>query len=309
MSIAVVIVNFHSEKYVQRCLSEFSRLGRTDLVCIIVDNSPPGCDDIIKSGFPSTTILRQAENLGFAAGANAGIRYALSKGVDFVCLLNPDTLWSDDFLAPLAQVLIDNPGVGLACPHIVTAQDNPKPWYSGGSISWLKGGPRHSTAPRNCENSWREVDYATGCCMLIRREVLEQTSLLPEFYFLYFEDADFSISTRSAGWTLAYCPTALLIHEISATTKFKSPAYVYYFARNRIWFMRRWATTVQFFLFCLTNTCIRLPIALVAFGLVDRQLSLVKAFLRGFVDGYRIKPETAVVRPYRCGSSSVTKSQ
>ncbi|MEE8576332.1 MAG: glycosyltransferase, partial [candidate division Zixibacteria bacterium] len=85
MSIAVVIVNFHSENYVERCLSEFSRLGRTDLVCIIVDNSPPGCDDIIENAFPSTTVLPQAENLGFAAGANVGIRYALSKGVEFVC--------------------------------------------------------------------------------------------------------------------------------------------------------------------------------------------------------------------------------
>lgn len=302
MTVAVVIVNYHSEDLLKECLRALYRLEIPDLSTIVVDNSAPSCDQAFQAAFRSTTFLPQEENRGFAAGANVGIRHALCQGADYICLLNPDTSFSEDFLTPLITILEKNQDLGLASPRIMTGQNNATVWYAGGDISWLKGGPRHHYDSPHEDVAFHETEFATGCCMLIRRRVLEKGPLLPEFYFVYFEDADFSLSIRKSGWRLAYCPDCEIHHQVSATTRYRSPAYVYYFARNRIWFMRRWASAPRFIIFCFTNTFFRLPAALVSFTAVDRKPALIKAFLTGFLHGFTISPENGASGRYVYGS-------
>lgn len=110
---------------------------------------------------------------------------------------------------------------------------------------------------------------------------------MDESYFLYFEDGDYCQAFLRAGWKIAYVPDAEILHETSSTTGVHSERYIYYFARNRVRFMRRWGRWPQWTVFLLFHTFLRLPGALVVFGVLRGRPRAALAFLTGWLDGMR----------------------
>jgi len=109
---------------------------------------------------------------------------------------------------------------------------------------------------------------------------------MDETYFLYFEDADYCQSMLKRGWNISYIPQATVIHDASSTTGFQSENYVYYFSRNRIWFLRRWAPRAALVYYLLFITLIKLPGSFIVFTLIRRKPKLTRAFFRGFLAGF-----------------------
>lgn len=196
---------------------------------ILVDNgSTDGSDLVVEHQFPTVTVIRNGINLGFAAGTNIGIRYALENGADGVLLLNNDAVLADSALTTMCSALLAEPRRGVVVPKIYARA----PGQS--DRLWAAGAKWHSFPPRVKMRGFNEpdtgkydkpgpVEYATGCALLITRETFEIAGLLDESYFMYQEDYAFCDRVRARGLSIWYEPRALVYHRVSASSGEGSP--------------------------------------------------------------------------------------
>ncbi len=289
--IIAIIVNFHSQALVCSCIDSLKEKVLRPLGLVVVDNSTLPDTICIESRFPDVVILRPGSNLGFAGGCNVGIRYALGQGADYILLLNPDTRTEHDFVEPLISALRKNDTLGMIGPRIIEDSGEGKTWFGGGGMNWWLGGPRHRVSDTGGKRGAVEtVSFLSGCAMLIRDRAVKEVGPMDERYFLYFEDGDYVQRFLKSGWQVGYVADSHLRHLPSSTTGFGSKTYVYYFSRNRIWFMKQWAKPYHFLVFMAYNTLIKLPGAVLVFGVWQKRMDLVRAFFYGFLDGLKTMP-------------------
>ena len=148
------------------------------LEMVIIDNSPPNI------------------NLGFGAAANIGIKKALEKGADKILLLNPDVKITTDEIKKIKDG-------DIVSPVLKFKRDGKWVYDYGGKVNWFIGRTTHDekiaaslSAPRN------DISYVSGACMLVKREVFEKIGFFDEKFFLYFEDVDFCLRAKQAGFTV-----------------------------------------------------------------------------------------------------------
>jgi GT2 family glycosyltransferase len=230
-------------------------------------------------------LIVSEKNGGFAAGCNLGITAAQANHSEYILLLNPDTRARDDFIAPMLDILDKNPEIGVAGPTILDDDGSDNIQFAGGKITWWKGGPSHILEDSPLSETWLQTDFVTGCAMLLRTQAIEEAGLMDERYFLYFEDADYVEKLKHSGWKTAFIPSASVLHKLSSTTGFQSENYVYYFARNRLWFLRRWAPSVAYWIYLLIHCFVKIPGAIVVFGAIRSQWNLTRTFFKGTYDG------------------------
>lgn len=294
--VVAIIVNYHSQNLICRCLRSLKQHLAQMPTVVVVDNSDYPDSWRVEEEFPDTIILRSDGNVGFAGGCNIGIRVALERGAEYILLLNPDTRAVDDFILPLTEVLDRNPVYGLVGPTIYREGTEKEIWFSGSWIRWWLGGPRHLRSQAAVRRSgFRQVPFLPGCAMLLRAKAVREVGLMDERYFLYFEDADYALRFHYHGWKAGYVPDACILHSESSTTDFASEKYVYFFSRNRILFARLWAKRWQFLVFFIGHTLVRLPTALLVFTAKYRRPELVRAFLSGYVDGLKASNYSTIV--------------
>jgi len=173
------------------CVASVRKLTYPNIHIVIVDNG--STDDsvaILKQNYPEVRVIVNATNLGFAAGNNIGIRYALSRGADYVLLLNNDTIVAPDMLENMVAAGEAVPQIGILAPKIYYYKTQ-KLWRAGGRRRKLTLGATDTGIGREDDEKYnipREIDYAFGSGMLIKREVFEQVGLFDEGYFMYYED-------------------------------------------------------------------------------------------------------------------------
>lgn len=285
-TIGVISVNYKAHHQLSRCLASLKANCQDDLRFIVVDNSPVSEIGAISQDHPDIVAIVPENNLGFAGGCNQGITYALSQNVDYVLLLNPDTWTEHDFIHLLLDELTQDERRGMAGPKILRDSANRDVWYGGAKMNWWRGGPSQITDNRHDgDGTAQPVPCLSGCAMLIKSTALREIGMMPEEYFLYYEDTDYVQRFLQAGFAVVYVPGAKLLHDVSSTVGFQSKEYVYYFSRNRVWLVRRWAKWYHFLVFMLYNTFIKLPGALIIFGLLRRRPELVMAYFRGYWHG------------------------
>ena len=283
---AVIIVDYNSEALLRRCMTSLAALGREDLVFIVVDNGGSLEADRLLADFPGTTVLRPGENTGFAGGCNLGLGAALDGDAAWCLLLNPDTRAETDFIGPLRDAFEDDARLGMACPTILNDDETRGIWFAGGDIDWWQGRPMNITDGRLRDRGGvQQVPCLTGCAMMLRPGAVREAGLMDDRYFLYFEDSDYTRAFIGAGWRTAYVPRAEVLHKPSSTTGYQSERYVYYFARNRILFMRRRGRWHHRVVFTLFHALVRLPGAIIVFAVLRGRPRLALAFLRGWLDG------------------------
>ncbi|MDP3998644.1 MAG: glycosyltransferase family 2 protein [bacterium] len=254
--ISLIILNWNGKADALACLKSLRelRVMNYELRIIIVDNaSEDSSVEEIHKKFPQVVILENNENLGFAEGNNVGIREALKEGADCIILLNNDTLVDNDLVEELLKAAESDPIIGVVSPKIYFApgfefhkdrykgEDRGKViWYAGGEIDWQNVLGSHrgvDEVDSGQYNKVEETNFATGCCMLVKREVFKTTGLLDKKYFLYYEDTDFCQRARRAGYKILYTPKAIVWHKNAASSdKPGSPTHVYYQTRNRLLF-------------------------------------------------------------------------
>lgn len=244
LQIGIVILTWNGRDLTLECLESLASIRTTDTVIrIVVDNaSNDGTVAAIRSRWgDDVTIIANATNEGFSRGNNAGIQRALDAGCDAVLLLNNDTVVDPDFLSEMAGALRADTAVGIAAPKIYYYAQRDQIWFAGGEVSLGRGTARHiGIRERDVgqHDTPRDIGYATGCALLARREVFQTIGLLDPSYMAYYEDTDFCMRARRAGYRIRYVPAARVWHKISASSGGQ-------LSRKKV--MRKFRSTWKFF--------------------------------------------------------------
>ena len=208
---------------------------------IIVDNASKNQEaEKIAQRFPKVNVVRSDINLGFAGGNNLGIQAAQGK---YLFLVNNDTVFKDFNIKALIDRMESSSEIGVVCPKIRFAWRNNPIQFSGYT-------PLTQVTVRNHAIGYGEDDhgqyntahttpYAHGAAMLVRREAINKIGLMPECYFLYYEELDWSMMFTRAGYQIWYEPKCTIYHKESQTTGQNSPLRTYYLTRNRLMLVRR----------------------------------------------------------------------
>jgi len=242
--VVVVVLNWNLKDDLAECLASLDRASYPNRQVVVVDNaSTDGSAEMVRTRFPAARLIVNAQNLGFAAGNNVGLRYGLAQEATYLLLLNNDTVIAADMLTRLVAVAEAEQSLGILGPQILYYGTEDRVWYLGHrAYRWLPV-PRR-IAPRlglrAGEGDRIEVDYVSGCSMLIRREVLLRVGLLDEALFMHYEDADLCRRARQAGYRLACVPGARMWHKVSRSSSQVKPAVRRLQARNRVFFYRRY---------------------------------------------------------------------
>lgn len=242
--VAVVILNWNNPGDTLACLESLQQLTYPCFELILVDN---GSDDnsvpIIRRQYPDLLLVETAANLGYAGGNNIGIRCALDRGAEFVCLLNNDTIVAPGFLEPLVAVCTDGHGAAIATPMICEEAQRDVIWALGVAVHARSAGPIRLHAGE-LRSAWAtaapyQVDSAAGTAMLVPRFVFESVGCLDEEFYLYFEETDWVLQAREAGFPTIAVPASVIWHKVSAALGATSPVIDYYMARNHLRFIAR----------------------------------------------------------------------
>jgi GT2 family glycosyltransferase len=238
---------------------------------------------VLRSRFPQIKVLGNKANLGYAGGSNRGIQYAMDCGAAYILLVNNDTIIADDMIQILVDVVETDPAIGIAGPAIFHYDSRDRLWYLGHQESrWLPV-PRPLWPTAGSRSM--EVDYLSGCGMLIRRALVQDVGLLDERYFMYYEDADFCRRARKAGYRVVAVPKARMWHKVSRSSRKDLSGIAYIRTRNRMVFYQRHLHGPSPL---LTGLYLASSIALTAArAIMQGQGALAFSLLRGWYDGCR----------------------
>ncbi len=294
--IAVVVLSWNTCRYTLECLDSLIQQEQSHIVYIVDNASNDGTAEAVASRFPSAHLIINAENLGFAGGNNVGVDAAFIDGADAVLVLNNDTTLESDAIARLVAAADAYPTAGILNPLILFARPPHRVWFAGATLEpWMGRSVHHPyDIPRNeVASDIQPLIRATGCAMLITRTCYECIGGFDESLFLYFEDVDYSLRARDAGFEIFLVPQAIVYHYVSAAAGHpKSASTMYYATRNGI------ALTDRHFSLPMPARAIRrLLIACAQVGFLvhsPRALSQLPAVLAGYLDARR-----GCLGPYR----------
>lgn len=256
-----------------------------DMEVIVVDNGSTEDEaKILQNRYPNIKAIRSNQNLGFAGGNNLGIKVAKGK---FLYLINNDTVFIDFNPLSLIKRLESSPKIGMACPKIRFAWDNNPIQFAGYT-------PLSPITVRNRAIGYGEEDkgqydvphqtpYAHGAAMMLKREVIDKVGLMPECYFLYYEELDWSMMITRADYEIWYEPTSTIYHKESQSTGQNSPLRTYYITRNRLLLVKRNITGLKKY---LAYSYLQLIVATrdIIKYLIKGRMDLLKATTNGLCD-------------------------
>lgn len=242
--VAIIVLNWNGGKDTLECLESLKKLDYPDYEIVVVDNgSTDGSPQLIKKRFPEIILIENEKNLGFAEGNNVGIRFALEKGAKYIFLLNNDTIVDEDILGHLIRVAESDSAIGILGPKIYYHSEPNKIWFVGGVINWRTGRAAHfgmNEVDKGQFDELKEVDYVTGCALMVRREVIEDIGLMDSRFFLYYEETDWCTRAKKVGYKIMFEPQAKVWHKISISTGgVESAVGYYYYARNKLLLARK----------------------------------------------------------------------
>ena len=237
--LSIITINYNGLK--DTCELIDSIPFKDDMEVIVVDNASTQDEaSIIAKRFTQVKVIRSNKNLGFAGGNNIGIKEA--KG-DYILLINNDTYFKVFNIDSLIKRLESSDKIGIVCPKLRFAWGNNPIQFAGYT-------PLSNITLRNRAIGFGEDDkgqydtahptpYAHGAAMLIKREAIDKLGLMPECFFLYYEEIDWSMMFTRAGYEIWYDPCCTVYHKESQTTGQNSSLRTYYITRNRILLVKR----------------------------------------------------------------------
>lgn len=291
--VSIVIVNYNGLMHNEDCINSILNSSYKNIEILIVDNnSTDNSVEIIREKFKEKIkIIKNNSNSGFAGGTNIGIKYAIDNGAEYILLLNNDTIIDSKMIEIMIKT--SNEKV-VVSPKIYYFSDSDTIWSAGGKINWNKGYTIQygmNEIDKGQFEQIKNIDFATGCCMLIPKKIINEIGVLPEEYFLYFEDTEYCVKIRNSGYQIVYEPKAFMYHKVSATTGGEdNENYVYYFSRNRLFFNKRYNNTRIYFCY-MSLSWIKKVIVWAIKGRFDLIVSLVQAIkdYRSNIYGLRVK--------------------
>ena len=281
--LSFITINYNGLKYTDELIKSIP--FNNEMEVIVVDNASTQNEaSIIAERYPQVKVIRSPHNLGFAGGNNLGIKEAKGK---YILLINNDTYFKEYNIAPLIERLESSDKIGIVCPKLCFAWGNNPIQYAGYT-------PLSPITVRNRAIGFGEEDhgqydlphptpYAHGAAMLIKREAINKVGLMPECFFLYYEELDWSMIFTRAGYEIWYDPACTVYHKESQTTGQNSPLRTYYITRNRLLLVKRNYKGINKYLSYIYLIGI-VGLRDILKYTVTRQPSLFKAVLKGLRD-------------------------
>ncbi|MGN0282778.1 MAG: glycosyltransferase family 2 protein [Prevotella sp.] len=283
-SITIITVNYNGLKDTCALLDSITPLDDS-MEVIVVDNASKDNEaDKISSRYPGVKVLQSHTNLGFAGGNNLGIKQARGRYIFFI---NNDALFSPTELKWLVERIESSPNTAIVCPKI-------RFYHGERNIQYAGFTPLSKITLRNKSIGFGERDngnydephptpYAHGAAMLVRRDAIDHVGLMPECYFLYYEEMDWSVMMKRGGYEIWYEPRCTIYHKESQATGVDSPLKTYYLSRNRLLFARRnikYPTLLATYCYLIFIVILKDIFKHAIHGRTD----LMKATIRGLID-------------------------
>ena len=245
--LSIITVNYNGLKDTYELIDSIP--FNNSMEVIVVDNASIKDEaTFIQKKYPKVKVIRSEKNLGFAGGNNLGIKAAIGK---YIFLVNNDTIFKDFNIQSLIDRLEASPKIGVVCPKIRFSWGNAPIQFTGYT-------PLSKVTVRNKSIGFGEEDrgqyniphstpYAHGAAMMVKREVIDKVGLMPECFFLYYEELDWSMMITRAGYEIWYEPACTIYHKESQTTGQNSPLRTYYITRNRLLLVKRnWKSITKY---------------------------------------------------------------
>ena len=231
--LSVVIVNWNAGVALHDCLASLfaSKPWGGDLEVLLVDNaSTDGSQVRAVRDYPDVTLIQNGANLGFARAVNEGLRRARGE---LTLLLNPDVIVESTTVLTLVDFMVHHPSAAAVGPKLLnpdgtvqgSARRDPSPWTGlfGRSAPLTRLFPNNPVRRRELPALAHEgagpleVDWLSGACLVARRAAYDRVGLMDERFFLFWEDADWCLRFRGAGWKVYYLPTAIGMHYVGVS--------------------------------------------------------------------------------------------
>ena len=290
-TVAIIILNWNGLGDTIECLESLRRITYPSCKIVVVDNGSKGNDaSILEEKYGKAVhIIRSKTNMGVAGGCNMGIRWALKTDATHILFLNNDTTVERRFLDELVEVANSDQKIAVVGPKIYYSEDPHRIATVGGTVNfWTGNAPLvgRATIDRGEFEDVREVDYVSGCALLIKKEVIGRIGMFDEDYFAYYEETDLCTRARRSGYKAVVAPKSVIWHKGGRSDK-SGEISLYFMTRNRFLFMKKNATGIHFPFFVLfvlfTDFILKMESAK-----LFKKPRLLKSYLNGTYDGMRI---------------------
>jgi len=288
-SVYAVTLNWNGKEDTIECIRSLKKLDYPRLEIVVVDNgSTDGSVPAFKATYPDITIIENGRNLGYAEGFNAGARYAVEEGADYFLILNNDTVVDPDMLKELVRVAEQDTRIGFVSGKVYFYND-PNRLQTIGAMSdpvFLVGeGLGYGELDEGQYDEVREFDFVDDVFLLVRSAVFDQVGGYDPTFFLMYEETDWCVRVRRAGFKIVYTPRAKIWHKGNRDPLTGvSTTHQFYRARNQIPFVYRNSSGKQFRRFLaalLTGYAPRKIWYLTKIG----EFRLLSAYVRGLGSG------------------------
>ena len=238
--VSIITVNYNTAEVTLQLLKSLQNITYQNIEVIVVDNASAKDCSCIKRDYPEVIFIQNYINEGFAGGNNRGIEKA--KG-DIIFLLNNDTEVESSFIEPVVKLFNEDSSIGIISSKLIYYNSEKTIQYAGAAAinPFTARGEAigKGEQDKGQYNTAVQTSLAHGAAMAIHRKVFDAIGLLPEMYFLYYEELDFSEHAKRAGFTIWFQPLSVVFHKESMSVGKMSELKVYYMNRNRLLFIRR----------------------------------------------------------------------
>ena len=291
--VSLVSINYNSLKFTLDFIKSVSNLNYDHFEVVLVDNGStlPLEKEELEKKYSWLKVIISLENLGFTGGNNLAIKHSTGE---YILIINNDTELDPNLLQNLIFPFTQDSLIGIVCPKIYYFDSPNRIQYAGFTkINPITG--------RNSTIGEQEIDLgqysnayftqgAHGAAMMVKREILEIIGDFYEPYFLYYEEVDLTYRIKKAGYKVYFEPSGKVWHKESSSIGKFSPLKTYYLTRNRILFMKRNSSKIQYFLFSVFFWIAVIPKNMIHFFIKKSNFDQIKSFWTGTLDGFRMPP-------------------
>lgn len=257
--VSIIIVTRNRQQEVLACLESVFKMDWPKLEVILVDNaSSDNTIKAVKTKFPKVKIIKSEKNLGACGGKNLGQKQARGE---YLLFLDSDTVVDKNLLTELVKTAQSDPAAGMICPKMYYFDKKDVIWYAGAKVNLLTSQAKNDGCDEKDLGQYEQIKETSFAptAYLVTQKVAKKLKGHGEMFFMGYVDSDYGYRVKEAGFKVLFCPKAVLWHRLNQDENRKTiralgynlPLRAYYFARNRVVFMKAHAPKVNFLIFMI----------------------------------------------------------